>query len=206
MMVMNLALAAYVLGGPGAGGALPLWETFGRWTQLAASAVLLAYPGQDFFAGAFRDLRRKRAGMDVPIVLGLLVAWAGSAWATFRGAGPVYFDAIAMLVFFVLLARAFETRARLSAAAIFDRFAVVQPTTATRVGADGLESEVAALDLRPGDVIRVSTGRDRPGRRNPSRRLVELRRGGPDGRAMAAAAKGRRRSRGGRPQLRSDRF
>jgi Cu2+-exporting ATPase len=158
MMVMNLALAAYVMGGPGAGGALPLWESFGRWAQLAASAVLLAYPGQDFFAGAFRDLRRKRAGMDVPIVLGLLVAWAGSAWATFRGAGPVYFDAIAMLVFFVLLARAFETRARLSAAAIFDRFAVVQPPTARRVGADGLESEVAAFDLRPGDVIRTRPG------------------------------------------------
>lgn len=158
MMVMNLALAAYVLGGAGAGGALPLWETFGRWTQLAASAVLLAYPGQDFFAGALRDLRRKRAGMDVPIVLGLLVAWAGSAWATFRGAGPVYFDAIAMLVFFVLLARAFETRARLSAAAVFDRFAVVQPPAALRVEADGLESEVSAFDLLPDDVIRARPG------------------------------------------------
>jgi len=162
MMVMNLALAAYVLGGPGAGGALPLWETFGRWAELAASAVLLAYPGQDFFAGAFGDLRRKRAGMDVPIVLGLVVAWAGSAWATFRGAGPVYFDAIAMLVFFVLLARAFETRARLSAAAIFDRFAIVQPEEARRVGADGRESEVAASDLRPGDVVRIRPGESAP--------------------------------------------
>ncbi|MDL2716669.1 MAG: heavy metal translocating P-type ATPase [Acidobacteriota bacterium] len=155
MMVMNLALASYVLGGPGADGALPLWETFGRWVQLAASAALLAYPGQDFFAGGFRDLRQKRAGMDVPIALGMLVAWAGGAWATFRGSGPVFFDAIAMLVFFVLLARAFETRARLSAAAIFDRFAVVQPGAARRIGPDGLESEVAALDLRPGDVIRA---------------------------------------------------
>ena len=73
--------------------------------------------------------------MDVPIVLGLVTAWAGSAWATVRGAGPVYFDAIAMLVFFVLLARAFETRARLAAAAALDRLAVVQPAAARRVGA-----------------------------------------------------------------------
>jgi len=162
MMVMNLALAAYILGGSGTGGAPPLWETFGRWAELVASAVLLAYPGQEFFAGAFRDLYRRRAGMDVPIVLGLVVAWAGSARATFRGAGPVYFDAIAMLVFFVLLARAFETRARLSAAAILDRFAVVQPPTARKVGADGLESEVAAFDLHAGDVVRIRPGENVP--------------------------------------------
>jgi Cu2+-exporting ATPase len=158
MMVMNLAIAAYVLGGPDPSGRLPLWETFGRWCALVGAAVLLAYPGQDFFAGAWRDLTRRRAGMDTPIVLGLAAAWAGSAWATVKGAGPVYFDAIAMLVFFVLLARAFETRARLSAAAVLDRFAVVSPATAHRVDTDGCEGEVAALDLSPGDVIRVRPG------------------------------------------------
>jgi Cu2+-exporting ATPase len=158
MMVMNLALAAYFLGGPDASGSLPLWERFGRWCALFAGAVLLAYPGQDFFAGAWRDLRRRRVGMDTPIVLGLSAAWAASAWATVQGAGPVYFDAIAMLVFFVLLARAFETRARLSAAAALDRFAVVLPAMARRVDADGRESEIAALDLSPGDVVSVRPG------------------------------------------------
>jgi Cu2+-exporting ATPase len=158
MMVMNLALAAYLLGGPDASGRLPLWETFARWCQLAGATVLLAYPGQDFFAGAWRDLRRRRAGMDTPIVLGLTAAWGGSAWATARGTGPVYFDAIAMLVFFVLLARAFETRARLTAATVLDRFAVVAPATARRVGADGGESRIAALDLSPGDVVRLRPG------------------------------------------------
>ncbi len=158
MMVMNLALASYLAGGPDAAGRLPLWEVFGRWCSLVATAVLLAYPGQDFFAGAWRDLRRRRTGMDVPIVLGLVAAWAGSAWATARGAGPVFFDAIAMLVFFVLLARAFETRARLTAAAGLDRLAVIQPVTARLLGSSDLESEVAAEDLSPDDVIRVLPG------------------------------------------------
>ncbi len=162
MMVMNLALAAYFLGGPDAAGRLPLWETFGRWAALVASAVLLAYPGQDFFAGAWRDLRNRRAGMDVPIALGLAAAWIGSAGATVRGAGPVYFDAIAMLVFFVLLARAFETRARLRAAAVLDRFAVVQPAVAHRVDAAGREVTIAAVDLAPGDVVRVRPGETVP--------------------------------------------
>lgn len=158
MMVMNLSLAAYLAGGPDASGRLPLWETFARWCELAGAAVLLAYPGQDFFAGAWRDFNRRRVGMDVPIVLGLAAAFCGSAWATARGAGPVYFDAIAMLVFFVLLARAFETRARLSAAAVLDRFAVVRPTVARLVVPGGKEREVAALDLSPGDLVRIRPG------------------------------------------------
>src|SRR6266542_1941609 len=162
MTVMNLAVAAYLLGGPDAGGRLPLWETFARWCELAAAAVLLAYPGQDFIAGAWRDVRRRRAGMDVPITLGLLAAWAGSAWATARGTGPVYFDAIAMLVFFVLLARAFETRARLRAAAALDPFALVSPATARRLDAEGRENEVAAADLSAGEVIRIRPGEIAP--------------------------------------------
>lgn len=158
MMVMNLSLAAYFLGGPDAAGRLPLWETFARWACLAGAAVLLGYCGQDFFVGAWRDLRQKRAGMDVPVALGLAAAWIGSAVATVRGSGAVYGDAIAMLVFFVLLARAFETRARLAAAAVLDRFALIQPTTARRVDADGREREVAALDLAAGDLVRVRPG------------------------------------------------
>jgi len=161
MMVMNLALAAYFLGGS-RGGTLPLWETFGRWAALAASAVLLAYPGQDFFAGAWRDLRNRRAGMDIPLVLGLLAAWIGSAWATAQGSGPVYYDAIAMLIFFVLLARVIESRARLAAAAALDRFAEVRPAIARRVAEDGTESEVASFDLSPGDLIRVRPGEMTP--------------------------------------------
>ena len=156
MMVMNLAFAAYLLGA--AGGPLELWETFARWCELLGAALLLAYPGQDFFAGAWRDLRRRRAGMDTPIALGLAAAFGGSALATFRGEGPVYFDAIAMLVFFVLLARTFETRGRISAAEALDRLAVVAPAMARRIGQDGGESRTAAVDLSPGDVIRIRPG------------------------------------------------
>ncbi len=162
MMVMNLAIAAYLAGGPDASGRLALWETFARWGELLGAAALLAYPGQDFFVGAWRDLSRRRAGMDVPIALGLTATWIGGAWATLRGSGAVYFDAIAMLVFFVLLARAFQTRARLAAASALDRLAIVQPEMARRVDAGGGESEVPALDLCAGDIVRIRPGEAAP--------------------------------------------
>ncbi|HYX22009.1 MAG TPA: heavy metal translocating P-type ATPase metal-binding domain-containing protein, partial [Thermoanaerobaculia bacterium] len=84
MMVMNLALAAYLVGGPDAAGRLPLWETYARWSCLAAALALLLYPAREFFSGAARDLRNRRAGMDVPIAIGLAAAFVASAVATVR--------------------------------------------------------------------------------------------------------------------------
>ena len=141
---LALSLAAYVCGAGRSGAEIR-----------RRSALIGAGARADGGLGRAVALQALLITALLALPLGLLVAWAGGAWATFRGSGPVFFDAIAMLVFFVLLARAFETRARLSAAAIFDRFAVVQPGAARRIGPNGLESEVAALDLRPGDVIRA---------------------------------------------------
>ena len=70
MLVMNFSLATYAMGGTDAAGALPLWITLGRWTSVLLSVLLLAYPGQEFFAAAWTDLRHRRLGMDIPVVLG----------------------------------------------------------------------------------------------------------------------------------------
>ena len=53
MLVMNFSLATYVMDEADATGALPLWITLGRWTSVLLSVLLLAYPGQEFFAGAW---------------------------------------------------------------------------------------------------------------------------------------------------------
>ena len=102
MLVMNFSLATYFMGGPGSSGELPLWISIGRWTSVILVVLIMAYSGQEFFAGAWGDLRNWRLGMDVPVVLGLSFAFAGSLHSTISGAGEVYFDSIAMFVFFLL--------------------------------------------------------------------------------------------------------
>ena len=157
MIVMQFSLSTYFLGGPGPDGQYALWERIGRWTSLLLTALLLAYPGQLFFRNAWRDLRRGRVGMDVPIALGLGLAWLVSLRATVGGHGEVYFESIAMFVLFMLVARHVELRARLRGAAALDRLQRVVPETATRLTADGEES-VPVTELRPGDRIRVRPG------------------------------------------------
>lgn len=157
MTVMNFAIAGYVMGHGDETGELALWVIIGRWTSLFATVFLLAYPGQEFFTGAWRDLRNGRPGMDVPIALGLSIALLGSVYTTVTHVGEVYYDSIAMFVFLVLLARRIELRGRVRAADALDRVGRILPRLALRVDADG-EREVLVTELAPGDRVRVRPG------------------------------------------------
>lgn len=157
MPVMHFAWAGYLVGGPTH--APELWELFGRWASLVAVSAILVYSGREFFSGAWRDLRNQRPGMDVPIALGLGAAFGASVLATVAGRGEVYFDTIVMFVFLVLLARRLEARGRWRAAAPLDRLARITPRIARRLKRGGdSEAEVPAVDLVPGDRVRVLPG------------------------------------------------
>lgn len=157
MMVMNFAIAGYVMGYSDETGELGLWIIIGRWTSLFATTALLAYPGQEFFIGAWRDLHNRRLGMDVPIVLGLSVAYLGSLHTTWAQSGEVYYDSIAMFIFLVLLARRIELRGRVRAADALDRVGKIMPRLAVRIE-DGVEHEVLVTELAPGDRVQVRPG------------------------------------------------
>ena len=95
--------------------------------------------------------------MDVPIVLGLSVAYLGSLHATWTQSGEVYYDSIAMFVFLVLLARRIELRGRVRAADALDRVGRIMPRLAMRLDEDD-EREVLVTELAPGDRVRVRPG------------------------------------------------
>jgi Cu2+-exporting ATPase len=162
MLVMNFSLATYVMGDTDAAGVLPLWITLGRWTSVLLSVLLLAYPGQEFFAGAWNDLRHRRLGMDIPVVLGLSAAFLGSLRATLTGHGEVYFDSIAMFIFFLLLARRCELHGKLSAADRLERLARITPHTASRLDAAGAAVDIPVDEVAVGDLIRLLPGETLP--------------------------------------------
>lgn len=161
MVVMQFSLAAYLMGHPDACGQYPLWVIIGRWTSLLAATAIVLYPGQEFLLGAWQDLKNRRLGMDVPIALGLLTAYGGSALATVTQTGEVYFDSIAMFVFLLLLARYAELGARLTAAKSLDRMTRVMPQTARRLDASG-EVDVPLVELQAGDEVLVRPGETVP--------------------------------------------
>src|SRR3989344_377806 len=130
--------------------------------SLLLTLPVLLYSAQPFFRGAWSDLRQRRAGMDVPVVLGIVGAFGASLWTTLTREGVVYYDSVTMFVFFLLAGRYAELRARSRAAEAAESLVRATPAAATRLAGDGSEQVVAVADLVPDDRVRVRPGETIP--------------------------------------------
>ena len=152
--VMTLAAALYI-------GAFEhmeaVYASFFVLASMVVATPVVLYSGAPIFASAWRDLRRGRLGMDVPVALALAIALAASLVNALRGAGHVYFDSATMFLFFLVLGRFLESRARRRAGGVFDALADLRPLSATRRRGDSLE-RVGTIELAAGDVVVVAPG------------------------------------------------
>jgi len=131
MQIMMFSIALYA--GDWQGMEVEFRQLF-YWINLALTIPIMLYAAQPFFQSAWRDLKHRQAGMDVPVALGLSLAFIGSVWTTLSGSGGhVYYDSIAMFVFFLLTGRFFELMARQRSARAAESLLHMVPTMATRL-------------------------------------------------------------------------
>jgi len=156
--VMMLAVALY--GGDYEGMDAGL-RNFLRWVSLLLATPVVFYSARPFFTSAWRDLRRRQLGMDVPVSLAIGAAYAASALATVQGAGEIYFDSVTMFTFFLLAGRFLEMGARHRAGQAAEELVKLLPATATRLAGDG-EERVPVAELAPGDRVLVRPGESVP--------------------------------------------
>ncbi|WMP18198.1 heavy metal translocating P-type ATPase [Thiothrix lacustris] len=154
MQVMMIAVSMYV-------GAVSDMDTgmrdFLRWISLIMTTPVVFYSARVFFSSAWRDLRRGRFGMDVPVSLAIGIAFSASVWATLTGSGEVYFDSVSMFTFFLLTGRYLEMAARHKAGQVAEELVRLMPATATRL-LDGEQEVVPVSQLEPGDHLLVRPG------------------------------------------------
>ena len=142
------------------------FEQLFRWLAMGLTVPVLAWPGRSFFTGAAAALRGRRLTMDVPVALGLSIAFLGSAFATVTGEGEIWFDSVVMFVTLLGGARYLELIARRRSTATIRSLARSAPLVATRVrrrdgedeGGGTREERVPAAALRPRDRVRVRPG------------------------------------------------
>ena len=159
MQVMMLAVGLYVGDYQG----MEDWiREFLRWICLILTVPVVTYSAQSFYRAAWRDLRRRQLGMDVPVSLAILAAFAASVWYTWQGGGEVYYDSVTMFVFFLLTGRFLEMTARHRAAQISEALVRMLPATATRLNAADEEEIVPIAELAPGDRVLVRPGETIP--------------------------------------------
>ncbi|MBL8419289.1 MAG: heavy metal translocating P-type ATPase [Dechloromonas sp.] len=136
-------------------------ESMMRWASLLLTLPVIFYSAAPFFRNAWRDLRLRRVGMDVPVALGVGAAFVASCWATFWQAGEVYFDSVTMFVFFLLGGRYLEMTARQKAISVTEALARLLPAFAQKMPnfpVDRSTEQRVVADLHPGDYILVRAG------------------------------------------------
>ena len=130
-----------------------------RWFLFVMTSVLVVWAGRSIFLNAWRGLRHGTTNMNTLVALGTSVAFAYSAYATFfpRPGLQVYYDAVLLILGFLLLGKSLETRAKRRAMAALDSLSRMKAITARRV-VDGVETLVPLDEIRPGDRVLVLPG------------------------------------------------
>ncbi len=159
MQVMMLAVALYFGDYYGMDEGI---RRFMRWVSLIFATPVLLYSARPFFSAAWRDLRRGRLGMDVPVAMAIGGAFAASIWNTWQGSGEVYYDSATMFTFLLLGGRFLEMSARHRAGRLSEALVPLLPATAARLSDSGTEDTVAVAELQTGDRVLIRPGETVP--------------------------------------------
>jgi len=138
----------------------PFGLSLDRWLFLLATIAVI-YPSWPFAVAAWRALKTGVLNMAVLIVLSVGVGYVFSVGATFVFAGAQFYEAVAVLLVFILLGHWLEMRARAGASDAIRSLMDLAPPKATVVR-DGREVEVSTADVVAGDIVVIRPGNKIP--------------------------------------------
>jgi len=129
-----------------------------HWLSAAIALPTLAYSGRVFFQSAWRALRHGQTNMDVPISIGVLLAFAMSLYDTIHHQPHAYFDAAVSLLFFLLIGRTLDHVMREKARAAVTGLGRLAAYGATVVTPDDERTYLPTTELEPGMTILLRAG------------------------------------------------
>jgi Cu2+-exporting ATPase len=163
-LILSLAVAGFASGnimmlsvGIWAGAEGSTRDMFHGLSALIALPAL-AYSGRVFFHSAWNAVRHGRTNMDVPISVGVLLAFGLSVYETLAHGAHAYFDAATMLLFFLLVGRTLDHLMRERARSAVRGLAKLAARGATVVAPDGTQAYMALAEIQPGMSILLVAG------------------------------------------------
>ncbi|MDE2005670.1 MAG: cadmium-translocating P-type ATPase [Rhodospirillales bacterium] len=123
---------------------------------LALPAIVVA--GRPFYASALAALRRGRTNMDVPISVGVVLVSGISLADSFADGTHTYYESALMLLFFLLLGRVLDHRARGRARETAERLLALRGAEVTVALDDGTTARRRAEQVAVGDRVLVGMG------------------------------------------------
>ncbi len=165
MQVMMYAFPAYLVPVPTADGDLtPDLDKLLKIASMVLAIPVVGFSALPFFQSAWRDIKNRHIGMDVPVSLGILLTFFASVWATYQG-GAVYFDSAIMFVFLLLGARWIEQKVQKRTGAALKILTQLQTLIARVLPGFPQQKDVLEKDasqLLEGEIVLVVPGAQIP--------------------------------------------
>ena len=132
------------------------------WLCAIVATPCALFAGMTFFRSAWASLRRRKANMDVPISIGVLLTLAVSFSEAIQHGAHAYFDAAVSLLFLLLIGRYLDHHLRARARSAATDLLALQAPMALRLDDDNREHGVPVADVAPGDRLAVAPGQRVP--------------------------------------------
>lgn len=162
MQTMMFALPTYLYGGD----IEPDFLQILHWGGFLMVLPVVFYCAVPFYQGTLRDLKNRRVGMDTPITVAIIMTFIAGVYSLATNAGQgMYFESIAMLLFFLLGGRFMEQIARRKAGDAAERLVKLIPAFCHHMPdyPDTQETcEAAVVKLKAGDIVIVKPGETIP--------------------------------------------
>ncbi len=129
-----------------------------HWLSALIALPAIAYAGVPFYRSALTALRAGRVNMDVPISVAVILAAGMSLSETLRGGPHAYFDSAVTLLFFLLVGRYLDGRARGRARSAAERLLAMNATAVTVIDSSGGRRTVPPAEVRQGMIALVAAG------------------------------------------------
>jgi Cu2+-exporting ATPase len=134
----------------------PLGLGMNQWLFILASGAVL-WPSWPFFVAAWRALKNGVLNMATLVVLSVGTGYVFSVGSTFLFEGVQFYEAVSVLLVFILLGHWLEMRARAGANDAIRALMDLAPPMANVIR-DGREVQIPTAEVLKGDVVVVRPG------------------------------------------------
>ncbi len=159
MQVMMYAYPTYV---SGSNDISPDMIQLLKWASWLLTLPVMLFSSTPFLSQAWISLRQRQLGMDVPVALGIVVAFVMSTLATFAPGGwwgdVTYYDSLTMFVSFLLCGRWLDVKLRNRTAGALENMMRRLPHAVLKKNAAGEWVQIAASNINVGDILYVRPG------------------------------------------------
>jgi Cu2+-exporting ATPase len=129
-----------------------------HWISALIAIPALVMAGGIYYRSAWNALKHGSMNMDVPIALGVTLAYALSLYETINHGPHAYFDAAVSLLFFLLIGRTLDHVMRERARTAVSGLARLSPRGAMVLRTDGSRDYLPVGEIEPGMRLHIAAG------------------------------------------------